>query len=67
MHKLSFRKVLLSARTEYVRWLVNPRMIIIAVMLVFVYNFAIAPLQSAAEEMGVDFIGFYRDLTGWCF
>ena len=53
MHKLSFRKVLLSARTEYVRWLVNPRMIIIAVMLVFVYNFAIAPLQSAAEEMGV--------------
>ena len=53
MHKLSFRKVLLSARTEYVRWLVNPRMIIIAVMLIFVYSFAIAPLQSAAEEMGV--------------
>lgn len=53
MHKLSLRKILLSARTEYVRWLVNPRMMIIAVMLVFVYNFAIAPLQAAAEEMGV--------------
>lgn len=53
MHKLSFRKVLLSARTEYVRWLVDPRMIIIVVMLVFVYSFAISPLQAAAEEMGV--------------
>lgn len=53
MHKLSFRKILLSARTEYVRWLIDPRMMIIAVMLVFVYNFAIAPLQAAAEEMGV--------------
>ena len=53
MHKLSLRKILMCVKTEYLRWLIDPRMIIVAVLVLFVYSFAISPLRSAAEEMGV--------------
>lgn len=48
---MSIRKILSTARTEYVKWITNPRMIIIGVMLIFIYDFAVSPLLQMAEEM----------------
>ncbi len=48
---MSIRKILSTARTEYVKWITNPRMIILGVMLIFIYDFAVSPLLQMAEEM----------------
>lgn len=45
------RKVFSTARTEYVKWVTNPRMIILGVVLIFIYTFAIEPLTANAELM----------------
>lgn len=48
----SFRKTLLCARIEYVRWLHGPRMIIVAVILVFVHRIVVRPMIEAAAQVG---------------
>lgn len=48
---MSLKKIYLTARTEYSKWLFNPRMIIVAVMIVFVYNLSVTPLSEMAAEM----------------
>lgn len=48
---MSLKKIYLTAKTEYIKWLFNPRMIIIAVMIVFVYNLAVIPLCKMSDEM----------------
>lgn len=40
------------AKNEYVKWICNPKMIIILVMLIFVYDFVIKELITAADKMG---------------
>ena len=40
------------AKNEYVKWITNPKMIIIAVMFIFTYDFVIRELIVAAEKMG---------------
>ena len=49
--KQNMRKVFSTARTEYVKWVTNPRMIILGVVLIFIYTFAIEPLTANAELM----------------
>ena len=51
MNKLSIKKIYATARTEYVKWICNARMILLGVMLIFIYSFVIEPLQSHALEM----------------
>lgn len=46
------RNILLVARSEYVKWLMNPRMIMIMVLLVPVREMVVVPMLRAAEEMG---------------
>ena len=41
------------AKTEYVKWVTDPRMIVVLVLLIFVYQTAVEPLIGMAEEMGV--------------
>lgn len=48
---MDIRKILSTARTEYIKWITNPRMIIMGVMLIFIYDFAIAPLLENAQDM----------------
>lgn len=50
MHKL--RKIWRCASSEYVRWLLAPRQIIVAVLWVFNYVLAAEPLLARAEQMG---------------
>lgn len=41
-----------SAKTEYIKWICDARMIILAVLLVFIHTFAITPLTENAKLMG---------------
>ena len=52
MKKLNLKQAFSCARTEYIKWVCDARMIILGVLLIFIYNFAIEPLLKNAEEMG---------------
>lgn len=41
-----------TARTEYIKWVTDPRMILVAVLLIFFYQTAVSPLMEMAVEMG---------------
>lgn len=44
-------KVFCVAKTEYVKWIRNPKMIILLVMLIFAYDYVILELTTAADKM----------------
>ncbi len=46
------KKVWSVARTEWLKWICNPRMIVVFVLIVYIYNFAIAPLMERSVKMG---------------
>ncbi len=46
------RCVLSVSRTEYLRWITNPRIIIVGVLLVFMRTLAVIPLLERAEKYG---------------
>lgn len=48
----NLRCILSVARTEFVGWITNPRMLMAGVMLVFVRNLAVVPLLEHAEKYG---------------
>lgn len=52
------RKIWGVARTEYVGWITNPRIIILGVLLVFIKTLAIDPLAARAEKFGDTMIIF---------
>lgn len=52
MRKLRIRSVLSIARTEYVRWVTNPRIIIVGVLFIFMRTLAVEPLLERAEKFG---------------
>jgi hypothetical protein len=52
MKNLNLKQAFSCARTEYIKWICDARMIILGVLLIFIYNFAIEPLLKNAEEMG---------------
>ena len=51
-NKISIGKIWAVARTEWLKWVFNPRMIIIPVLVAFIYSYAISPLLERAEKMG---------------
>lgn len=52
MGGFSLKQSFASAKTEYIKWICDARMIILAVLLIFIYSFAITPLLENAELMG---------------
>lgn len=52
MNNINLKQAFSCAKTEYVKWVCDARMIILGVLLIFIYNFAIEPLLKNAEEMG---------------
>ena len=40
------------AKTEYVKWICNPKLMIVAVMIIFAYDYVIKELTVAADKMG---------------
>lgn len=51
MHNYSFKKSLSVAKTEYIKWALNPRMIIVFVLLIFIKTCAIDTLVEHSVEM----------------
>lgn len=49
---ISIAKIWSVARAEFVKWLKNPRMIILVIVLVFINNCAVEPLLEHAEKVG---------------
>jgi hypothetical protein len=52
MKNINLKQALSCAKTEYFKWVCDARMIILCVMEIFIYSFAIEPLLKNAEEMG---------------
>ena len=52
MKKLNFKQAFSCARTEFIKWVCDARMIILGVLIIFIYSFAIEPLLKNAEEVG---------------
>lgn len=51
MKKFNLRQCFACAKTEYIKWVCDARMVILGVLLIFIYNFAILPLLQNAEKM----------------
>ncbi len=51
MKKFNLRQCFSCAKTEYIKWVCDARMVILGVLLIFIYNFAILPLLQNAEKM----------------
>lgn len=49
--KISLKKIGSVASVEYVKWLYNPRMAIMVLFFLFVYNYVIELMLNAAEKM----------------
>lgn len=52
MKTISIRSALKCAKTDFVKWVLNSRMIILAVIAVFIYICAVRPLEENAALMG---------------
>lgn len=52
MNRINLSAIWNTARSELIKWMTNPRVIIIAVMLVFIRGFAAAPLLERAGKYG---------------
>ncbi|SFR56712.1 hypothetical protein [Anaeromicropila populeti] len=51
MNKLKLKKILSTAKMEYIKWICNARMILLGVMVLFIHSFVIQPLQEHAMKM----------------
>lgn len=54
----SIKQIFSVAKTEYIRWITNPRIIILGVLLIFIKTLAIEPLAARAEKFGEKLIIF---------
>lgn len=52
------KRIWAVARGEYLCWLIQPRMLIIGVLLIFMQTLAIEPLTERADKMGIPMNGF---------
>lgn len=51
------KKIWAVARGEYLCWLIQPRMLIVGVLLIFMQSLAIEPLMQRADKMGIPMSG----------
>ncbi len=52
MKGINLKKSFACAKVEYIKWVCDARMIILAVLLIFIHSFAIEPLRENARLMG---------------
>ena len=48
----NIKQIMSAARTEYVGWITDPRVVILGVLLIFIKTLAIDPLSGRAEKFG---------------
>lgn len=56
MGNISIKQAFSVARTEYLRWITNPRVIIIGVLLLFIKTLAIEPLSERAAKFAGELV-----------
>lgn len=54
----SLKKIVNIAVTEYVKWICNPRMIMVAAMFVFIYDYIIREMKEASDMMSSEIMIF---------
>lgn len=52
MKNFSLKKSFSLARAEYIKWICDARMLMLPVLMIFIYTFAITPLRDNARLMG---------------
>lgn len=52
MNKFRLKSVFSLAKSEYIRWVTNPRMIIVGILVIFMNTLAVIPLSEKAEKFG---------------
>lgn len=65
MHDINVKKVIRCAGTEYVLWLHNPRMILLAVLLVILNSAVVQPTIQAAAAMS-ETVGVFEPFIAIC-
>ncbi|MDR2589475.1 MAG: hypothetical protein LBC71_00565 [Oscillospiraceae bacterium] len=50
--KISLRAIWYTARSEFLRWITNPRIIIVGILIVCIYTLAVEPLLERVERFG---------------
>lgn len=51
-NRVKIRSIWNTARGEYIKWVTDPRMIIIGVLIVFIRSFAVVPMLGRVSEYG---------------
>lgn len=52
-NRLRFKSVISIARSEFVRWIMNPRLLIVGILFIFMRSLVVEPLLERAEKMGI--------------
>ncbi|MCH5275407.1 MAG: hypothetical protein J1E65_06170 [Lachnospiraceae bacterium] len=50
-NRISLKRIWQISRIEYYKWIINPRMIVAAAMIIFFWNFAVYPLMELSAAM----------------
>lgn len=53
MNKIRLKSIFIIAKSEYVKWITNPRIIIVGVLFIFMKTLAVEPLLERAGKMGI--------------
>ena len=53
MNRLRLKSVISIAHSEYIRWIMNPRILIVGILFIFMRTLAVEPLLERVAKMGV--------------
>lgn len=53
MNKISLRKIFFCTKSGFVKWLIDPKMIIFAASIIFIYNYISIPLTELSKELDI--------------
>lgn len=56
MNHVDVKKIGIIAKSEYGKWITNPRMIVFAIYLIIIRSIAILPLLERAEKMAQPYL-----------
>ncbi len=52
MERIQIKKIINTAKIEFKKWILDPRMLVLAVLMIFIHSMVISPLIENAEIMG---------------
>lgn len=52
LHSIKLRSVWNIAKGEYIKWVTNPRIVTVGILLVFIHSFAVQPMLQHVEKYG---------------